>query len=233
MKKIVIVLPAFHEEKMIAKVIKSIRTEGFDNIIVVDDGSLDNTYQVAKKSGVTVLKHLINRGKGATTQTGLDAAKILGADITVTLDSDGQHKPTDIKNIIKPLLNNECDFVLGSRFKKKNSQIPISKVFMNKIGNIVTFLFYGIFVSDSQSGFRAYSKKANNLIQTSMDRYEFESEILNQIKRYNLKFQEVPIDVIYSKHSKTKYNSLVDFPKQDLFNGFRMLYRMIIKSIFT
>lgn len=230
--KLYIIAPVFNEAKAVGYVIKDIMKNGFKNLIVVDDGSLDDTYSIAKKMGCIVLKHMINRGKGAATQTGLDAAKLLEADIVVTMDGDGQHLASDIKRLVRPIKEGRCDVTLGSRLLKKEG-MPISRRIINLLGNIVTYLFYGIYVSDSQSGFRAYSKKANEVINTKMDRYEFESEILQQIKNVGLKFIEVPINVKYTKYSKTKYNNIPDFPRQRLTNGIKMLYKMVIRSILS
>lgn len=230
--KVYIVIPAFNEGKVIAKVIRKIQKEGFSNIIVIDDGSLDDTYKIAKNNNVTVLKHLINRGKGSATQTGLEVAKRLNAEIVVTMDADGQHSEKDIIKLVKPIADGKVDVVLGSRFLLQN-KIPPLKTLANKIGNFVTWLFYGIYVTDSQSGFRAYSNKANNLIETTMDRYEFESEILYLIKKNNLIYQEVPIEVFYTHHSKTKYDEIPNFTKQKITNGFIMIYRMTVRSILS
>jgi len=228
--KVFIVIPAFNEARMIGSVIEDIKKEGFNNIIVVDDGSKDNTYEIAKDKGVIALKHIINRGKGAATQTGLDAAKLMKADITVTIDADGQHLPSNIKTLVDPIINDECDVSLGSRLIK-NDGMPLLKHIINFVGNLITYFFYGILVTDSQSGFRAYNAKANALIETTMDRYEFESEILHQVKDHNLKYKEFPISVRYTDYSKTKYNDIKYFQAQSLFNGFNMLFKMIIKSI--
>ena len=229
--KTYIVLPAYCEEKVIKKVIESIKKEGYNNIIVVDDGSSDNTYKEAKLTGVIVLKHPINRGKGAATQTGIDAAKLLNADIIVTMDSDGQHDPKDIKKLIQPILDGKADVVIGSRMLNTKG-MPKSRIIMNKIANIVTYIFFGILVSDSQSGFRAYNKKAYTSVYTYMDRYEFESEMLGQIKNAKLRIKEVPIKVIYTDYSKNKYKHMNTFPAQGLANGFKMIARLIESSLF-
>lgn len=226
-----IILPAYSEEKIIKEVIKDIQKEGYTNIIVVDDGSNDKTYDESLSTGVITIKHPINRGKGAATQTGIDAAKLLNADIIVTMDSDGQHNPKDIKKLVKPILNNKADVVIGSRMLNTKG-MPKSRIVMNKIANIITYIFFGIMVTDSQSGFRAYNKKAYNSVYTYMDRYEFESEMLGQIKSANLKVKEVPIKVIYTEYSKNKYKHMKEFPAQDLTNGIKMLVRLIENSLF-
>lgn len=230
--KVCIVIPAFNEAQIISEVIDQIEQEGYKKIIVIDDGSTDKTYYVAKDAGVMVAKHLINRGKGAATQTGFDAAKILGAEIVVTMDADGQHSAKDISTLVKPIVDGECDVVLGSRFLDKND-IPRKKLLMNKIANVVTYIFFGMYVNDSQSGFRAYNKKALDNIYTDMDRYEYESQILRQIKYFKLRYRELPIHVKYTKYSQEKYKNLRDFQPQNFTNGINMLAKMIIRSLFS
>ncbi len=230
--KIYIVLPAYCEGKVIKKVIQSIKDKGFNNIIVVDDGSMDNTYEEAISTGVITISHPINRGKGAATQTGIDAAKLLDADIIVTMDSDGQHDPNDIQNLIQPIIDKKADVTIGSRFLKGYKDMPKSRIIMNKIGNYVTYIFFGLLVSDSQSGFRAYSRKAYNSVYTYLDRYEFESEMLGQINDAKLKVKEVPIKVIYSEYSLGKYKHMSKFSAQGLSNGIKMVLRLIEHSLF-
>jgi len=229
--KTYIVLPAYNEGKVIKEVITDIQKEGYKNIIVIDDGSSDNTYQEAKSTEVITLSHPINRGKGAATQTGIDAAKLLNADIIVTMDSDGQHNPKDIKKLIQPILDDKADVVIGSRMLNTKG-MPKSRIIMNKIANIITYIFFGILVSDSQSGFRAYNKKAYTSVYTYMDRYEFESEMLGQIKNAKLRIKEVPIKVIYTDYSKNKYKHMSRFSPQGLTNGVKMVIRLIENSLF-
>lgn len=226
-----IVLPAYNEGKVIKKVIQDIQAEGFKKIIVVDDGSTDNTYSEAKSTGVITLSHPINRGKGAATQTGIDACKLLDADIIVTMDSDGQHNPKDIKAMIEPIQKKEADVVIGSRFVGETNDIPKSRIMMNKVGNLVTYIFFGAMSSDSQSGFRAYSNKAANSVYSYIDRYEFESEMLGHIKAAKLKIKEVPIKVIYTEHSLNKYKGDT-VPAQNFSNGLKMIVRLIEHTLF-
>lgn len=218
-KKVFIVIPAYNEEKIITEVIAEIRAAGHQNVIVVDDGSADRTFENAKRTGATALRHKINRGKGAAIKTGIVAAKLLGADIIVTMDGDGQHDPADIKKLIRPLEEN-TEVVLGSRLKNPEG-MPWYKILHNRIGNAVTWYLYGLWVTDSQSGFRAYSRRAAELIDTRTDRYEYDSEIIREIRRHKLKFAEVPIAVRYTAYSMGKAQ------KQSFSNGVKTLYKMV------
>jgi glycosyltransferase involved in cell wall biosynthesis len=112
-----IVIPAYNEETVIGDVIAEIRQAGYGNILVVDDGSRDATYEKVKETGVLTLRHRLNRGKGAATKTGIEAAKLEGADIIVTMDGDGQHSPADIEQLVAPIRDGHCDVVLGTRLK--------------------------------------------------------------------------------------------------------------------
>jgi len=220
-RKIFIIIPAYNESSVIQEVLREIKMAGYENIIIVDDGSQDNTLKKASEiEGVTALKHKINRGKGAATKTGIEAAKLLGADIIVTMDGDGQHDPKDIKSLVEPIVADECAVVLGTRLLDPQG-MPSYKIIQNKIGNIITWLLFGLYVTDSQSGFRAYSSHAAEVINTRGDRYEYESEILREIHHYKLKFQEVPIKVRYTEYSMGKIH------KQSLANGIKTLYKMI------
>ena len=222
--KVYIVIPAFNEESVIQDVIKEIRDAGYENIIVVDDGSGDKTHEKAKSSGVTALRHKINRGKGAATKTGIEAAKLLRADIIVTMDGDGQHDPKDIEKLIEPIIQNHCDVVLGTRLKNTKG-MPWHRIAANHVGNFFTWLLFGLWVTDSQSGFRAYSKHAAEVINTKGDRYEYDSEIIREIYIYKLKFKEVSIAVRYTEYSMGKIH------KQGPINAIKTLYKMFFKLI--
>ncbi|OIP60329.1 MAG: glycosyltransferase family 2 protein [Candidatus Moranbacteria bacterium CG_4_10_14_3_um_filter_45_9] len=216
-----IVIPAYNEGTIIQSVIAEIRDAGYENIIVVDDGSTDDTYEKAKSiSSITVLQHKINRGKGAATKTGIEASKLLNADIIVTLDGDGQHNPTDIAHLIEPIQKNHCDVVLGTRLKNPIG-MPWYKILANHIGNAITWYFYGLWVSDSQSGFRAYSRHASEVINTKTDRYEYDSEVIREMYLYKLKYIEIPIEVRYTEYSMGKVQ------KQGFINGLRTFYKII------
>ena len=220
-KDIFIVLPAWNESRVLSDVLKEIQTAGYNQIVVVDDGSRDTTFEVARAaSGVIALRHRLNRGKGAATKTGIEAAKSLGASIIVTMDADGQHNPRDIANLIKPIQDGSADVVLGSRLINP-SGMPWHKILANLVGNVITWYFYGLWVTDSQSGFRVYSKQAATLINTRSDRYDYESEVIREIYLHKLRFIEVPIEVRYTSYSMGKPE------RQSFINGLKTLGRII------
>jgi glycosyltransferase involved in cell wall biosynthesis len=220
-----LVLPAYNEAKIIESVIAEIKNSGYSHIVIVDDGSSDNTFEVIKKiPSVVALRHKINRGKGAATKTGIEAAKIMGADIVVTLDSDGQHNPADIARLITPIKTGKAEVALGTRLKNPKG-MPWYKILANFIGNIFTWYIYGLWVSDSQSGFRAYSRRAAELIDTKTDRYEYDSEVIREIYLHRLRYREVPIEVRYTEYSMGKMQ------KQGFVNGLKTLYKMVWNMI--
>ncbi|MFA6160272.1 MAG: glycosyltransferase family 2 protein [Parcubacteria group bacterium] len=219
--KIYIVIPAFNESSIIQDVIREIQKAGYEKIVVVDDGSADDTFSKAQELlPNTVFRHRLNRGKGAATKTGIEAAKVLGADIIVTLDGDGQHDPSDIVKLTAPIEFDNFDVVLGTRLLNPKG-MPAHKILANKIGNFFTWYLYGLWVTDSQSGFRAYSRHAAEVINTKSDRYEYDSEVIREIRKYKLKYKEVPITVRYTEYSMGKIQ------KQDFLTGLKTLYKMI------
>jgi len=219
-KKIFIVVPAFNEGSVISGVIDEINSSGYENIIVVDDGGSDDTFRKAKEKRTVALRHKINRGKGAAAKTGIEAAKLLGADVIVTMDADGQHDPADVRLLVEPILSGEFDVVMGTRLANPKG-MPYYKIAANKIGNFFTWYVYGLWVTDSQSGFRAYSKDAACQINTHTDRYEYDSEVVYEIRKNRLKFKEVPIKVRYTEYSMGKAQ------KQSFANGIKTLGKMI------
>ena len=205
--KLLIVIPAFNEAQVIADVLKKIpkKINGIRTIetVVVNDGSQDQTSQISSLNSITVIDHLLNRGAGAATKTGLTYAKNIDADITVTFDADGQHLHEDLLKIITPILESKADLVIGSRFLQKQN-VPLDRLILNKAANLATLLLFGTFSTDSQSGLRAFSKKAVKLIDFKSDRMEFSSEILLEARKNSLKVKEVPTKAIYSVYSKAK-----------------------------
>ena len=191
------VIPAYNTEKTIGNVVK--RTKKYvDKVIVVDDGSSDNTYEEAKKAGADyVLRHRINRGVGAATKTGTIVALENNAEIIITLDSDLQHDPDDIPRFIKCFKEKNIDIVIGSRFLGDNREMPLIKKIGNAGLNFLARLLFGIKSTDTQCGFRAYDRKALEEINFELDSYAICTEILKEAKEHNLKVEEIPIDAIY------------------------------------
>jgi len=150
--------------------------------------------------------------------------KTLKADIIVTMDGDGQHDPKDIENLTNPIINKGFDTVLGSRLIDAKG-MPYYKILHNKIANAVTWYLYGLWVTDSQSGFRAYSENAFNAINTKTDSYEYDSEVIREIYNHKLKYKEVPISVRYTEYSMGKSQ------KQSFVNGLKTAYKMIWRVI--
>ena len=207
MIRLVVIVPVFNESAVIHKVLKSIpkkiRGIFLVDVVVVNDGSGDNTQSEVQRAGFPVINHAINRGLGAAIKTGIAYASAKKADIMVTFDGDGQHEPSDIEKIILPIVQKKADLVIGSRFKKSKN-IPLDRFFLNWFANFITFLFYGVATTDSQSGLRAFSKKALKLIDFKGERMDFSSEILLEAKKNKLKIVEVPIRAIYTEYSRKK-----------------------------
>jgi glycosyltransferase involved in cell wall biosynthesis len=214
-----IVIPAYQEQDIIYQTITGIRRHGFERIIVVNDGSTDATGEEASRAGATVFHHRLNCGKGAATRTGLEAAKQYQADVIVTMDADGQHDPADIQPLIHPIHAGKTDVVLGVR--QPAATTPGLNRLANRIGNALTWFLYGLKVTDSQCGFRAYSHKAIHTINTQGNRYEYDSEVVREIRHHRLSYQEVPIRVHYTPYSRRKPY------RQSITNGLKTLYKLI------
>ena len=202
--KIYIVIAAYNEKGSIARVIDDLHKHGYKNIIVVDDGSKDNTTQIAERKKVMVLQHILNRGQGAALKTGIDYAVQQGADIIITFDADGQHQAKEIKNLIKPVTSGKAEIALGSRFIDHKSDMPLSRVILLKGSVLVQRLFYGLKLTDAHNGFRAFSRKAAQKIEITADRMDHASQIINEIARKKISYKEVPVTILYTKYSMEK-----------------------------
>ncbi|RMF55959.1 glycosyltransferase family 2 protein [Candidatus Woesearchaeota archaeon] len=221
-QKIFIVIPAYNEEKSVGKVIKCLQKKGYYNIIVVDDGSKDRTFEIASKAGAITLRHIINRGLGGALGTGIKAALMEGADIIVTFDADGQHDVNDIKKGVDIIEKNEADVVIGSRLLNPKG-MPLIRRIGNWGFNVITWLLFGVWSTDSQSGLRFFSRKAAEKIRIRMNRMEASSEIIKEIGRNRLRMKEVPIKAIYTDYSMSR--------GQSSWNAFRILFKLIIRKI--
>lgn len=222
MKKpiVVAVIPAYNEEKRIQTVLQNI-TSYVSKIIVVDDGSTDNTFSKSIGKKVITISHMCNLGQGAALQTGFEYAKNLGADIVITFDADGQFSAKDIPIIVNPILRNEADIVLGSRFLGSVENISFIKILILKLGILFTYIFSSIKLSDTHNGFRAFNKRALANITLTQNGMAHASEIIDLIKYHNLRYVEVPVTVTYDRYTKKKgqrYSNIFNIILNLLFN---------------
>ena len=222
--KISVVVPAFNEEKNIGNTIQGLKQEGYKNIIVIDDGSTDNTYEIAKSQKVIVLKHIINRGQGAALQTGMSYSIINNYGIIVHFDSDGQHDPKEIKSLVNPIINNETEVSLGSRFLKKQ-KIPFFRKIMLKGAILVIWTMYGIKLSDAHNGFRAFTRESVKKVRITGDKMEHASEIIERIKKNNIKYKEIPVTIKYTEETLKQGRK-----GQGQFDSLKILFRMLLKK---
>jgi len=193
-------IPAYNEEKTIAKVVLQAK-KYVDKVLVCDDGSTDMTSEIAEGLGAIVVRHERNLGKGAALRSSFDAVWKIGADILVTLDGDDQHCPEEIPRLVEPILKGDADVVIGCRFPFDDS-IPARRRWGNRILNSLTNLSAGG-AKDTQSGFRAYSKTALDVIDVTEDGLGVDSQIFIDAKVKNLKVVEVPVSTRYPKDVKT------------------------------
>ncbi|EKD78606.1 MAG: glycosyl transferase family protein [uncultured bacterium] len=215
-----IIIPAYNESATIQQVLEKItQIYDMDHVIVIDDGSTDATYANAKRAGVRVYRHSINRGLGGALGTGLGVARALRADLAVTLDADGQHDITEIDRLIAPIVSKEAQVVIGSRLLQPRGMPMIRRAY-NRIANLITWVIFGVWTTDSQSGFRAFSKEAIDVINLRTNRMEVSSEFFKEIKANRLTFKEVPIKAIYTDYSLSK--------GQNFFVGIKTVVRLIL-----
>lgn len=197
------VIPAYNESIVIASVIKGVK-KYVDSVIVIDDGSSDDTADKARSAGAVVIKHIINRGQGAALQTGTDYALTHGAEIIVHFDADGQMDPSDIPFLCEPIQKGECDIVLGSRFLNAENSIPKTKKIIHLLARRFDRIISGINSTDVHCGFRCISFRTAQRIRINHDRMAHATEILENIARNNFRFKEIPITVRYTAYSRGK-----------------------------
>ena len=221
-KDVYLVVPAFNEEKTVSQIIEGIAESGY-NVILVNDGSRDKTLKLAIESKrkypnqIFVVSHVINRGLGAALKTGMVVALNKGAEYIVTFDADGQHEIADIPKVCKPLQDGEADVVIGAR---PFEDMPISKSFANYIMNALTLIFYGRNVKDSQSGLRAFTAHAADVINIVSRGYGVSSEFIKEISDKKLRLAEVTITTIYTPETQNKGT--------DAIVGLKILTKMVI-----
>jgi glycosyltransferase involved in cell wall biosynthesis len=203
MPKVIACLPALNEEKYIGSLVLKAR-QYVDRVIVVDDGSADDTIEIAKLAGAKVIQHKHNKGYGAAIQSIFTETKKLKPDVLVILDADGQHNPQEIPNLIKPILEDGYDCVIGSR-QEQAKKIP----FYRRIGQRIILRSVKTIsknkLTDSECGFRAFSRKAVKTLKLKESGMAVSAETVAEATRKNLKITQVPVNVTYNHDSSTMH----------------------------
>jgi len=196
------------------------------SIIVVNDGSTQQIYDEIADLPVIYARHRINLGQGAALQTGMQMAVARGAEFIINFDSDGQHSSEDIPEMIKPLIDNKADIVIGSRFLNKEDAhaVPFKRRMLLKVARYVNWSLTGVWLTDAHNGFRAMTRHAGEKIKLKENRMGHASEILIQIRRQKLRYVESPTHIIYSEYSQSK--------GQSPFNSINIVIDMIFHKLF-
>ncbi|MGI9565998.1 MAG: glycosyltransferase family 2 protein [Nitrosopumilus sp.] len=200
-------IPAYNEESYIENLVKSAKNH-VDHVLVCDDGSTDNTANIAKKAGAIVISHKTNQGYGAAIISLFKYAQNSNAEIMITLDGDGQHNPDQIPLLLNTLTHHNVDVVIGSRFLNRDTETPGYRKVGIKIITSTSNYGTNLKITDSQSGFRAYSKNAISLIHPTENGMSISTEILQKISNHGLSVAEVPITVSYEGNDTSEEHSI-------------------------
>lgn len=222
---LIAIIPAYNEATRVGNVITAVQ-KYVDAVIVVDDGSTDDTGAVGRAAGALVVRHGENSGAGAATMTGIEAARRMGATSVVTLDADEQHDPTDIPRLLEPVLQDTADIVFANRFgrrpDRKPNRIPAIRRIFNGLGNVVTLVATGKWVQDSQSGYKVIGPRALKQIDLRMRGFEFCTEIIREAAQHNWRIAQVPAKVMYSEYTLAK--------GQSFGNGVKTAMKILLRS---
>lgn len=221
---IFVAVAAHNEGRIIRSVLRPLSALGY-SIVVVDDGSTDNTWRQLSGVGVHRLRHPFNLGQGAALQTAVSYAVEQGAQVVVHFDADGQHSPEDIPGLLAPLLAGRADVALGSRFLRKEDRqaVPVSRRLLLKGAVMVNWLLTGLWLTDAHNGARALSRRAAQCIVLRENGFAHATEILQQIRSLGLRFAEAPTRIRYTEYSLKK--------GQRFLHAFDVFVDLIIKRL--
>jgi glycosyltransferase involved in cell wall biosynthesis len=222
---IFVVVPAYNEGQVLARTVAELVDYPYQ-IVIVDDGSETPASSWLWGTRVHCLRHVTNLGQGAALRTGTEYALAAGADVIVHFDADGQHKPALIARLIEPILSGACDVVLGSRFLQRSDRdmVPVSKQILLKCGVVVSWIFTGLWLTDTHNGFRALSAAAARQMKITENGFAHATEILELIRRSSLRYCEVPVTIRYSDYSMAKGQSVL--------NSINILIDLTLRKIF-
>jgi glycosyltransferase involved in cell wall biosynthesis len=198
---LVALIPAYNEARFIGSLVLSVRNH-VTTVVVVDDGSTDETAEIARRAGATVIQHQTNQGKAAAVNTGFRYIRQLEPQAVVMLDGDGQHRADDVPAMLAPIISDSADLVVGSRFLQVKSVIPVYRQVGQHGLTLATNFASGVSLSDSQSGYRAFSRKALELLRFGQQGFSIESEMQFLAGEHKLRIVEVPIQVCYNEPAK-------------------------------
>ena len=224
--EIAVIIPAYNEGSVIRSVIERIYQCGFSKVVVINDGSSDNTAEEARLAGAKVISHPINRGAGAASQTGVLYARKLGLKYIIQIDADGQHYPEDIDKMANEMAETGCDIVIGSRWIERSEGVPATRIAYNQISNIFTNIFCKGKYSDSQSGMRLLNRKAIEKLDLQLDGFGYCSEMIVHAEEEGLTIGESPIRVAYTEYSMSKGQDL----QMGITTAINLLWKLIFKS---
>ena len=219
-----VVCPAYNEAGAIVPVVTGLRRAGYD-VVVVDDGSADQTRQLATGLATAVVSHPVNLGQGAALKTGIDFALTQGADVIVTFDTDGQHRLSDIPRLLDALVRNQADFALGSRFLSQPRNMPRMRRILLWGATVFTVATTGLHLTDTHNGLRALTRRGAAALRLRQNRMAHASELLAEIARSRLRYVEVPVTIDYTTYSLAKGQRTSDFVMILLDLLARKLYR--------
>lgn len=219
---IFIIIPSFNEEMVLRSTVEPLMNTGY-HVVVIDDGSTIEQEKFVADLQVTTIRHPQNLGQGAALETGTKYALAKGASFIVHFDADGQHDYSAIERLLAPILNNTTDVVFGSRFLTKQSSLPFKRSLLLHTARYINFLFTGLLLSDAHNGFRAFNRKAADLLRIKENRMAHASEILILVKKNKLRFTEVGVDVRYTEYSKAK--------GQSGWNSIRILFDLLLHKL--
>jgi glycosyltransferase involved in cell wall biosynthesis len=220
-----VVVPAYNEERQLGPTVRSLVELGY-KVVVVDDGSRDGTWSALGQLPVYALRHPINLGQGAALQTGMTYALRQGADVVIHFDGDGQHQVDDIPALVEPILRDEADVVLGSRFLRSSdaAAVPPLKRALLQAGVLVNRALTGVTLTDAHNGFRALNRKALQCIKIRENRYAHATELLAEIHRHGLRYVERPTTISYTAYSLAK--------GQPLWNALNIVIDVVLRKVF-
>lgn len=205
--RICVIIPTYNEAKTIADIIKKVKLLGLD-VIVVDDGSTDSTFQIAADNAAIVIRNDKNEGKGASLVKGFNYVIAHNYDAAITIDGDGQHDTDDIVHFIRAIETSDSGILIGNRMHKPK-EMPLSRFLTNKFMSWIIARVVSQNIPDSQCGFRLIKKEVLEKVKFETNNYDAESELLLKAARLGFKIGAVPIDTIY-RGEKSRINPFVD-----------------------